>query len=199
MHRLPGRHHLGVGRQRLSADGLLAVRSTRASTVERESNRWPIELQREPQLDADRQWVFTDGGAHGWHAAVLLDDGRAVRRVARCLENSARNVGSELDGFILGIELGAEGARLTVVSDFLWTAYYINGWRRLTHPYLAERVETARRALAAKRFSAPCFIHHGGHDHQPTEFSHWNDAADQLCKAQLAVDVTSANPDAAHA
>jgi len=168
----------------------LSVRSTRVSTVARESQRWPVEHLPTQALDPIRLWVFTDGGTLGWHAAVLVEPSTRARHVAACRANAARNVGSELDGVILGLQLAPTSARLSLVSDFLWSAYYINGWRKISHPYLRDRVAVARDLLTTKKFSSPVFIHHGGHDGAQTDFSLWNAAADQLCKQRATVDAS---------
>ena len=168
-------------------DRLLEIRSTRASTVERESKRWPVSIQLDRSLVQNRLWIFSDGGALGWHAVVLIESGLA-HRVAMCRPNSARNVGSELDGVILGLQLAITGSSIVIVSDFLWTGYYINGWRAVSHPYLRERVPVARDLLVSKQFADPVFIHHGGHDGEATDYSRWNEMADTLCKQRMAVD-----------
>ena len=167
---------------------MLTVASTRASTVKREQQRWPITLQTSETLDSDNTWAFTDGGACGWHAAVVIAADGGARCVCSKRPDSSHNVGSEVDGLILALELAPHGARLIVMSDFLWSAYYINGWWTVRHPYLVKRVPVARQLLHQRRFAKAHFIHHGGHDGRPTDFSLWNGVADRLCKGRKAVD-----------
>ena len=162
--------------------------STRASTVEREQRRWPIAYQASQRIDRAHTWAFTDGGTDGWHAAAVRATDGGARCVCACRPDAPRAVGSELDGVILALELAPDAAQLVIVSDFLWSAYYINGWWTVRHPYLVERVPVARQLLLRKRFAKAHFIHHGGHDGQATDFSRWNDVADRLCKGRTNVD-----------
>ena len=153
------------------------------------------------QIERGNIWAFTDGGADGWHAAVLLDTAGRARCVCFRRPNEARNVGSELDGVILAIELALELAadraseeqQLIIVSDFLWSAFYINGWRAVRHAYLVERVPVARGLLQRAGFAKTHFIHHGGHDGRATDFSTWNDVADRLCKGRTTVETAWGN------
>ena len=40
---------------------------------------------------------------------------------------ATNSVVAELDGVVLGLESCRPRERVTIVSDYLWTAYYING------------------------------------------------------------------------
>ncbi len=66
------------------------------------------------------------------------------------------------------------------MSDYLWTAYYINGWRRVHHPPLREGVEQARSCL--EKLRGPVFVHFTLETGGECAFRRWNAVAHDLCQ-----------------
>jgi ribonuclease HI len=163
------------------------VETTKLVTAQREGGKWPVRFRRACSIDPKRTWIFADGSGTGWHAAVIVRPGVEEHRLCRCHATSTRNVGAELDGVILGLEHTLPGERIAVVSDYLWTAYYLNGWWQVRDPYLRERV--ARAVLQDHRLSGALFVHHPGHQADDGGFSRWNRLADQLCGTESLVDL----------
>ncbi|HET6385800.1 MAG TPA: hypothetical protein VFJ58_20605, partial [Armatimonadota bacterium] len=163
--------------------------TTRPTTAEREGMKWPVSLRTARAIEGDNTWIFTDGSGAGWHAAVLVRPGVGERRICSWREPLAGNAGAELDAVILGLEHTRTNERVVFVSDYLWTAYYINGWRKVHKPYLSDRVITARTMLLDLRLRGAVFVHYGGGNGGPTDFSRLNKLADRLCRDQQEVDV----------
>ena len=67
-----------------------------------------------------------------------------------------------------------------MVSDYLWTAYYINGWRQVRHPHLREGVVRARSSLA--RLERAVFVHYALESEGECAFRRWNAIAHDLCQ-----------------
>ena len=159
-------------------------------TFERECRKWPVELHNNHSIDADRTWIFTDGGGAGWYAAVIIRPCCEERRITGCQQSSSNNVGAELDGVILGLDHTMPREKISIVSDYLWTGYYINGWCKVHHDYLYERVIQARKVIKEQKLTDVLFIHHGGHQGDQSVFSYWNKIADQLCREKRLVNVS---------
>jgi hypothetical protein len=166
------------------ADSAFRVETTKPTTAEREGKKWAVKLRTGCSIDQERTWIFTDGSGTGSHAAVILRPGAQEQRVAGCNPTSSRNVGAEVDGVILGLEHTVPGELIAIVSDFLWTVYYINGWYRLRDPYLLERVPKAREILKERGLADALFVYHRGHQTDTSDFSRWNNIADRLCRKQ---------------
>ena len=93
---------------------------------------------------------------------------------------ASNSVVAELDGVVLGLESCRPRERVTIVSDYLWTAYYINGWRRVHHPYLREGVDRARSCL--EELASAVFVHYVLETGGECAFRRWNAVAHDLCQ-----------------
>ena len=118
--------------------------------------------------------------ATGGFSAVVVRPGIEEHRVAGRRESRSNSVVSELDGVLLGLENCRPGERITIVSDYLWTAYYINGWRRVRHPRLREGVEQARSCL--EKLRGAVFVHFTLETGGECAFGRWNAVAHDLCQ-----------------
>ncbi|MFO0606048.1 MAG: RNase H family protein [Polyangiales bacterium] len=157
-------------------------------THARESQKRPVAYRSSRAIDASATWMFTDGSGSGWHGLVVLRPGRPPRLVARETRMAMRNVGAEMNGLLLALEAVDAREPVTVVSDYLWSIYYVLDWRVARHPALVEQVREARAALSAKAPARLGFVHVRGHRRDGTDFGFWNDIADKLCGARVAFD-----------
>ena len=158
----------------------LRVQTTRLATFNRERETWPITLRRKWSADSGRTWVFTDGGGDGRFGAVVVRPGVEEHRVSGRRGSRSNSVVAELDGVLLGLGNCRPGERITIVSDYLWTAYYINGWRRVHHPRLREGVEQARSCL--EKLPGAVFVHYTLETGGESAFRRWNAVAHDLCQ-----------------
>ncbi len=165
----------------MSSEFPFKVETTKAAAADREAQRWPVRLRPSNTLEPGRTWIFTDGGGAGRYAAALARPKIEERRVTGCREGSAKNVVAELDGVILGLEHSLPGKKTVIVSDYLWTAYYINRWHNVYHTHLREDVARAREIIEARELSDVVFVHYGEDPADECEFSKWNRIAHQMC------------------
>lgn len=159
------------------------VETTVRETFEREAGRRGRALAFKPdrELDAPDTWMFTDGASKGWYALVVLRPGEDARLVAREVETDTRNVGAEMGGLVSAFEAVLPGERVAVVSDFLWSIYYVLGWHAVENARLVQQVAAARALLDARRPASLRFIHVRGHLRDATALGHWNAIANRLC------------------
>ena len=158
----------------------LRVQTTRLATFNRERETWPITLRRKWSADSGRTWVFTDGGGDGRFSAVVVRPGIEEHRIAGRRESRSNSPVAELEGVLLGLENCRPSESITIVSDYLWTAYYINGWRRVRHPRLREGVEQARSCL--ENLPGAVFVHFTLETGGECAFRRWNAVAHDLCQ-----------------
>jgi hypothetical protein len=174
--------------------GLAVVRveTTVRATYEREAGARgrPVGLKADRAIDSPDTWMFTDGTSLGWQSLVVLRPGREPRLVARAAPTEARNVGAEVAALVSALDAVLPDERVAIVSDFLWSIYYVLGWYRVENALLREQVAAARALLAARRPAAVRFIHTKGHERDGSELGRWNDVADRLCARATAIDVT---------
>jgi hypothetical protein len=164
----------------------VVVESNAPDTHARESKKFPVRYRASRSIERDHTWIFTDGSGSGWHAAVVLRPARPVRLLARALPRQMSNVGAEMNGLILALDAIEQDERVTVVSDYLWDAHYLLGWRNLHKPALIRLVDQARGLLVSRRPESLRYIHTRGHRHDGTDFGVWNGVADKLCSAKIA-------------
>ncbi len=171
---------------------VVRVETTVRQTFERESGARKRAVSFKPDReidDSDATWMFSDGGSKGWCALVVLRPGQDARLVAREVRTETRNVGAELGGLVSALDATAPGERVVIVSDFLWSIYYVLGWYNVENPLLREQVAAARALLAERRPPSVRFIHVKGHLRDDTALGRWNDVADRLCTLGRPVDV----------
>ena len=168
------------------------VETTVRETYEREAGKRkrPVGFKADREIDSADTWMFTDGGSTGWTSLVLLRPGADARLVARQIHTETRNVGAELGGLVGALEAMLPGERVAIVTDFLWSIYYVLGWHDIQNGLLREQVADARALIDARRPSSLRVIHVKGHLRDATALGHWNDVADRLCALRQPVDVT---------
>lgn len=167
----------------------IKVRSTKAPTVEREERRWPVQLHVGRTIRAGRTWIFPDGSSTGWYSAVIIRPKVEKHIVTGCRKPPTSSVVAEFDGVILGLSHTVPGEKITIVSDYLWTAYYVNGWWRVRQEALRENLTRVRKLIRARRLTDITFIHYGKEANDRCQFSFWNGTADGLCRERLLLDV----------
>jgi hypothetical protein len=137
----------------------MVVETNAPDTHARESLKHPVGHRTSRAIERDHTWIFTDGSGSGWHAAVVLRPDRPLRLVARSLPREMSNVGAEMNRLLLGLSALDPGERVTVVSDYLWDAYYILGWWNASKPALIRLVDQARALLTSRRPGFIRYIH----------------------------------------
>src|SRR4051794_14326635 len=132
------------------------VETTVPETFARESQqrRRAVALKADRELDSADTWMFSDGGSKGWYGLVVLRPGEDARVMAGEVRTDSRNVGAEMGGLLKAIELTASDERVVVVSDFLWSIYYVLGWYDIKNELIREQVLAARAHLAERRLAS---------------------------------------------
>jgi hypothetical protein len=176
-----------------SSLSVVRVETTAQDTFDREAGKAkrPVIFKPNRELDSDETWMFPDGSSTGWHALVVLRPGQDPRLLARGIPLATKNVGAEMSGFLMALEEIAPGERVAIVADFLWSIYYVLGWRNVHNPALQEQVAAARALLDARRPASLRYIHMRGHERDSSAFGRWNHVADRLCALRRPVDRTA--------
>jgi hypothetical protein len=169
---------------------VVRVETTVRQTFEREcgARKRAVSFKSDREIDSDATWMFSDGGSKGWCGLVILRPGQDARLVAREVRTDTRNVGAELGGLVAALDATVPGERVVIVSDFLWSIYYVLGWYAVENALLREQVAAARALLADRRPASLRFIHVKGHLRDDTALGRWNDVADRLCTLGRRVD-----------
>lgn len=169
---------------------VVRVETTSQETYDRESGprKRPVIFKPDREIDSDETWMFADGSSTGWHGLVVLRPGQDPRLVAREMQMPMKNVGAEMNAFLMALEAMLPGERVALVADFLWNIYYVLGWYQAKQPALQEQVAAARALLDARRPASLRYIHMRGHERDGTAFARWNHVADRLCALRRPVD-----------
>ena len=166
------------------------VETTNPASAERAYRKPWIFLRTDRSMTEDKTWVFTDGSSSGWHAAKIVRPGIDVRSLCRFREPTRiRNVGAELNGFLLGLKHVEEHSTVVAVVDFLNVAAWMTGAYEIKDPEVREKIERGHRIVKENGLRLS-FIHHAGHQKDSSHFTHFNDLADKLCTAQTSRDDT---------
>jgi hypothetical protein len=162
---------------------VVRVETTLPETYTREAQqrKRAIELKADREIDSTDTWMFCDGGSKGWYSLVVLRPGEDARVQAGEVRTDSRNVGAEMGGLLKAIEASVRGERVVVVSDFLWSIYYLLGWHDMKNELLRGQVVAGRGLLDERQPASLRFIHVKGHLRDATTLGHWNDVADRVC------------------
>jgi len=173
--------------------GCVRVETTVRSTYEREAGQRgrAVGFKPDREIDSPDTWMFTDGSSAGWQSLVVLRPGQDARLLARAAPLEARNVGAEVAALVSALDETRPGENVTIVSDFLWSIYYVLGWHRVENALIREQVSAARVILAERRPGAVRFIHVKGHERDDSTLGCWNDVADRLCGLKSPIDATA--------
>ncbi|MDP3208143.1 MAG: hypothetical protein Q8M65_03250, partial [Rhodoglobus sp.] len=163
------------------------VETNAPDTYAREVKRRPVGYHPSRAVDRTSSWMFTDGSGSGWYGLVVLRPGRSPRLIAR-EEPLTTSVAAEVNGLLLALDTCETTERVTVVSDYLWSIYYVLGWYDSHAPTLIEQVRRARSILAAKGPAELRYVHTRGHRQDGTDIGFWNHVADRLCDARMRFD-----------
>lgn len=125
-------------------------------------------------------WVFTDGSSTGSCAAVVLDGDKLEEHVRHAPKPPTWNVGAELGGVLLGVRHAPRGRSVVVVADYIGSAGYLTGRWRIRDLDTLRRVVVIA-SLIESRGLVVSFVHHKGHQRDPSDFTRWNTRADELC------------------
>ena len=172
----------------VSSLSVVRVETTAQDTFARESAKRPVTFKPDRELDSDETWMFPDGSSTGWHALVILRPGEDPRLIAREIHMPSKNVGAEMNAFLMALEAIVPGERVAVVADFLWSIYYVLGWRNVNDPGLKDQVAAARALLETRRPASLRYIHIRGHERDGSAFGRWNHVADRLCALRTPMD-----------
>lgn len=129
-------------------------------------------------------WVFCDGSSTGSFAAIVVAGFFTCEQVVHGPRVATANVGAELLGVALGLYLLPSSAKqVTVVSDFANTAPWAGGVWRVQQPEVLERLRLIRRLILTRGYRVQ-FVHHRGHQRDDSDFTRYNNRADELCSSR---------------
>lgn len=150
-----------------------------------EAHAW-TEFRRDRDLKPEnRLWVFTDGSTSGRHGAVLIRPGAEVMFLSSFLRSPMKNVGAELNAFLLALRHIPEDSRTTFVFDYMGIGAWVLGHYERKKEATKKMVGQAEDLLTEKGLMDTArFIHHGGHQRDDSAFTLWNTVADRLCDTE---------------
>lgn len=134
--------------------------------------------------EGNRTWVFTDGASRGSFAAVVLRKDQRPIEVSRHWGKEAlaqANVTAEIMGVVLGLKNATPDSKVTVVSDYIGTGCWLAGKWRIKNLDGMFRLRLLARVIRRRKLRVT-FVHHKGHQTDDSEFTFWNNRADQLCE-----------------
>lgn len=147
-----------------------------------DEHAWTVFRADRNLLPVDRLWAFTDGASSGRHGAVLISPGKKVMFLSRFLKAPMRNVGAELNAFLLALEHIPSESKVTFVFDYMGIGAWILGHYERKKEATQKMVGRAEDLLIEKGLMDTArFIHHGGHQRDDSDFTMWNTVADWLC------------------
>jgi hypothetical protein len=168
--------------------GIVETTSTKAAAVKYKKN-W-LKFRDGRSIDDKSVWMFIDGSNSGWHAAVIVDPfTKTVHRLAHHRDPASANIGPELWSLLLGLQHAPVEHPLVVVHDYIGTGAWLAGAWEVKSPNVHLAIMEIRRALIDRPFPSIKFIHHGGHQKDKTDFTRWNNEADELCSAKTSIDL----------
>lgn len=164
--------------------------SSEAAVKPTYTRRW-LRLRTSRWIDDKSVWMFIDGSSSGWHAAVILDPfAKTKTEIAELQPPKSANVGPELWSCILGLREVDPTKPLTVVHDYMGTgAWMVGGWK-IKSPNVQEAIDEIRSLIKDRGLVSVKFIHTGGHKKDDSDFTRWNNRADELCSSKQRVHTT---------
>ncbi len=162
----------------LGAAVIVKAFTTQLKTSRSGQYHW-VKFRRSREMTGGHVWVFTDGSSTGSCAAVVIDGRNIEELVRHPLRPPTWNVGAELGGVVLGINHTPRDRRVVVVSDYIGSAGFISGRWAIRDPDTLKRVIVIA-SLIRRRGLVVSFIHHGGHQRDPSAFTRFNNHVDSL-------------------
>lgn len=140
-----------------------------------------ISFRADRSLIPDRINAFVDGSTSGWHSAVLVQPGEWVRYLCRYRKRTkTRNVGAEVNAYLLALDYLPEGSRIAVVHDYLGTGAWSKGYWNINRAEIRKKIDVAHKLEILNNLDV-IFIHHKGHQKDKSDFTKYNCLADWLC------------------
>lgn len=168
---------------------IVETTSAKAAAV-KYKKRW-LKYRADRRIDRESIWMFIDGSSTGWHAAVILDPfTKKITRIAEHGDPKSRNIGPELWSLLIGLKAVDPTKPLVVVHDYIGTGAWLAGAWKIKSVNVRAAVDDIEAVIEAREFTSIKFIHHGGHQKDHTDFTRWNEEADQLCNNQEVVHTT---------
>ena len=176
----PRSGHAGV---KLKESALHSLQSTCPDSAEppwKKSIHRPIRFMVKEDL-ADL-YGFTDGSSTGSYAAVLIDkEGRISEHSRHVPQSQTRNVAAEIMAVGLALNFAPRGSRVVIVSDYMGTGLWLHGCYGFKCADSTRRIRLLLHLIAARKLSVD-FIHHRGHQADQSDFTIYNNRADELCR-----------------
>lgn len=126
-------------------------------------------------------YAFTDGSSLGGFGCIIVrpQEQESLSRWKK--PDASRNVGAELEGFLLALNYAREGENLLVVSDYLGVAAWMTGNWKIRREEVRWRIELARQIIEEKGLTVR-YCHHAGHQSDDSDFTRYNTVADRLAE-----------------
>lgn len=165
----------------ISKNGYFIYTTSQKTASNYSRNNW-IKYRPSKSIDTNDVWAFTDGSDTGWHSAIIIcNDSKEVRKLASFLEKTPmRNVSSELDAMILALSQTPEGSCINIVHDYIGVGAWMVGAWKAKKQKVKNRIAKAKKIIIDRKLTV-LFIHHKGHQSDQSDFTKFNNLADQLC------------------
>ncbi len=155
------------------------VQSTQPSTCAVPHQAKWISLLESRACEEGVTYAFTDGSSNGGFGCVIVRSGETECHSDFKKPDKSRNVGAELEGFLLALRSVRFGETVTIVSDYLGAAAWMTGNWKIKDPLVRSRIDEAKRIIEELSLTVR-YVHHGGHQRDRSDFTCYNELADKL-------------------
>ena len=168
----------------------MIIESTNPSTVKVPHQAKWVRFRENREPTEALVWIFTDGsivdkGTMGGYGAVVLHEGEERSYSGKEALTSTRNVGSELNGLLMGLRNVPEGSELAIVSDYLGIAAWLSGNWKIKDSEVRRKINEAKKIANERNLTFARLIHHKGHQKDDSAFTRLNHRADRLAAGEL--------------
>jgi len=130
-------------------------------------------------------FVFCDGSSSGWHGACLVDPGVSWERKHRFREPCrTKNVGPEFAGLHLALSMVPAFKTVVVVFDMLGLGQWMLGHFRRNDEIVKKAYHACWDLIEEKQLQTS-WVHHRGHQKDPSHFTFFNNEVDFLSQADV--------------
>jgi ribonuclease HI len=144
--------------------------------------RW-LTFQEDRRCHPKKVYVFTDGSIGGF-GAVVVTEVKAIRYAGVAQLTGTRNVGSEMNGLLLGLANAPKRSNVVVVSDYLGVAAWMTGNWKIKNDEVRDQVKRAKLLIIKSQLKVS-YCHHAGHQGDDSDFTRWNAEADRLADGRV--------------